>query len=160
MIIEPSCPHRGTQTLTQRGPTNRGQATTVGTRAAKSSVVDAYEGLKDVLRSAFGQDRVADASLTMFEAQPRNDAYVAALGQQLQEHADTLTDEVQAAAQRVLDLEGPAAVGQGSLAAQTVNIWASRYSVSAQTIIGGVHLNSGAEPRLASDPTLPGRATR
>jgi len=31
------------------------------TDAAKSSVVDAYEGLKDLLRSAFGQDRVADA---------------------------------------------------------------------------------------------------
>jgi len=95
----------------------------------------------------------------MFEAQPSNDAYVAALGQQLQDHADALTDEVQAAAQRVIDLQGPAAVGQGSLAAQTVNIWASHNSVAAQTITGGVHLNSSAEPG-ASDPTLLGRAVR
>ncbi|WP_456818940.1 hypothetical protein [Cellulomonas sp. URHB0016] len=111
-------------------------ATAGATEAVKSAVVDAYKGLKSVLKRVFAGNEQAGAALTLYESKPTEPAFVAALT----DHLSTVaTDpDVKAAAKRVLDAAGPAALGPGSVAATVLQIHAESGGVAAAVIHGPV----------------------
>jgi hypothetical protein len=131
------------------------------TEVAKTAVGDAYRGLKRLVLRAFKDDKVAQASLTMFESDPTQPAYVTALGEHLERHQVTQDDQVLGAAQNLLRVAGPSAAGQGSIAASVANVWANHGSVAGGVISGNVTIqNQGPGRELdpgsrRSNPPVP-----
>lgn len=121
---------------------------------AKTAVVDAYQGLKALVKKAFDSDEKAAATLTLFEDDPTDGALVGKIVNQLTAHHVADSPEVRSAAQRVLDAAGPSAIAPGSVAATVLQITAERGGVAAATITGSVHAGYSEHLRTeASDPS-------
>jgi hypothetical protein len=103
------------------------------TDAVKAAMLDAYQGLRTVLKKAFGNDEVAHAALTMYERKPTERANVEALAEHLTP-AVVGDPRVRASAERVLEVSGPASTGAGSVAATVLQIHAETGGVAAAAI--------------------------
>jgi hypothetical protein len=111
------------------------------TDAVKNAVVDAYGALKALLKRAFGEDEVANAAMIMYERKPDEKANVDALAERLTPQVVNDPD-IKAAAERVLQVAGPAATGEGSVAAAVLQIHAETGGVAAGSMNAPVTLHN------------------
>lgn len=134
-------------------------ATAGATEAVKSAVVSAYQSLKGLLKKAFGENQEANAALTLYERRPTEKVIVEALTEHLTAQVSG-DPQIAAAAKKVLELAGPAATAEGSVAATVLQIHAETGGIAAGAINAPItmHYAPRGPDQAAPQGTGPGDA--
>lgn len=116
---------------------------------AGQSLMDAYAGLKSLVKRGFGDRRTVDVVLEEHEKDPVT--YQAPLEKHLRESGVGRDAQVLEAAQKLLALAGPGGIRGGQYAVGTIA--ADRGGVAAAHVEGEVHAGYNLEKRNKPDPS-------
>jgi hypothetical protein len=119
-----------------------------GTKAAQQAISDAYQGLKSLIRSKFGNESRVARAVDDVEAEPDSKAYQAVLQEQV-EKARLMDDaEIRTFAEALLEKIRQAPAGQQRIDMVAKGIGIAQAASGGTATVSGVHVN---QPRHEQD---------